>query len=167
MSGASTAERVLVLGIGNPILGDDGGGGRGARAVGDRAVGERAGPGSVEVDCVAVGGLSLMERLVGYDRAVLVDAIHGTGDPPGTLRSRTLDEVPGREATHLDSSHDVPLWVALEAGRRLGAPLPAQIMVVSVEAAVVDTFGETLTPSVADALPRAVRLVERLAGGSA
>ncbi len=160
MSGASTAERVLVLGIGNPILGDDGVGWRVAAAVG-----ERADTKALEVDCVALGGLSLMERLVGYDRAILVDAFHGSGDPPGTLRARTLDEVPGREASHLDAAHDVPLRVALAAGRALGASLPAAITVVSVEAARVDTFGEGLTPAVAAAVPGAVRLVERLAAG--
>ncbi len=167
MSGASTAERVLVLGIGNPILGDDGVGWRVAVAVGERLDVTPAGAIPVEVDCVAVGGLSLMERLVGYDRAILVDAFHGSGDPPGTLRVRTLDEVPGRETSHLDSAHDVPLGVALEAGRRLGAVLPARVDVVSVEAARVDTFGELLTPAVDAAVPGAVRLVERLVAGRA
>jgi hydrogenase maturation protease len=160
MSGASTAERVLVLGIGNPILGDDGVGWRVAAAVGERLHGD-----AVEVDCVALGGLALMERLVGYDRAILVDAFHGSGDPPGTLRAMTLDEVPGREASHLDGAHDVPLQMALTVGRKLGAALPDQITVVSVEAARVDTFGEGLTPAVAAAVPGAIRLVERLAVG--
>jgi hydrogenase maturation protease len=158
MSGASTAERVLVLGIGNPILGDDGVGWRVAGTVGEHLAGE-----GVEVDCIALGGLSLMERLVGYDRAILVDAFHGSGDPPGTVRARGLDEVPGREATHLDAAHDVPLRVALAAGRALGATLPEAITVVSVEAARVDTFDEDLSPDVAAAVPCAVRLVERLA----
>jgi hydrogenase maturation protease len=166
MSGASTAERVLVLGVGNPILGDDGVGWCVALAVGEHLAGA-AGQAAetVEVDCVALGGLSLMERLVGYDRAILVDAFHGSGDPPGTVRARTLEEVPGREASHLDAAHDVPLRVALAAGRALGATLPAAITVVSVEAEQVDTFDEGLTPDVAAAVPGAVRLVERLAAG--
>ena len=162
MSAASTAERVLVLGVGNPILGDDGVGWRVAAAVGERLDTAPPGGARVEVDCVAVGGLSLMERLLGYDRAILVDAFHGSGDPPGTLRVRRLAEVPGRETSHLDSAHDVSLRVALEAGRALGADLPERVVVVSVEAARVDTFGERLTADVDAAVPGAVRVVERL-----
>jgi len=58
----------LVVGLGNPILGDDGIGWRVADAV-------RAIKPDIEVDCLALGGLSLMERLVGYGRVIIIDSI--------------------------------------------------------------------------------------------
>jgi hydrogenase maturation protease len=162
----------LVLGLGNPILGDDGVGWVVAREVAARfglaweghGRGLVARPG-IEVDCVAVGGLSLMERLVGWGRVILVDAIHGSGDAPGTVRRRSLAEIPGREASHLDSQHDMPLAVALATGALLGAVLPETIVVVSVEAEHVDRFGEVLSPAVADAVPAAVACVLDALGG--
>ncbi|MBI5828855.1 MAG: hypothetical protein HZB20_04795 [Chloroflexi bacterium] len=63
--------KTLILGLGNPILGDD--------ALGLRVaalVRQRLPPGSaIEVDEEYWGGLRLMERLVGYDKAILIDAI--------------------------------------------------------------------------------------------
>ena len=85
----------------------------------------RRAAGQVELDRLSVGGLSLMERLVGYDRVVLVDALLGSGRP-GALSVRPLAEVACRLAGHLDSAHDVPLTEALSAGRALGARLPGR-----------------------------------------
>ncbi len=39
------------------------------------------------------GGLRLMERMIGYDRAIVVDAIC-TGAAPGTIHYLTVDMVP-------------------------------------------------------------------------
>jgi hydrogenase maturation protease len=103
-----------------------------------------------------------MERMVGYDRAILVDAIHGSGDPPGTVRVWPVESIPGREASHLDSAHDVPIVVALATGSALGATLPRRIEVVSVEATAVATFSEVLTPEVEAAIPVAAGAVLRL-----
>ena len=60
------SARTIVVGLGNPILGDDGVGWRVAQAV--QALAPEA-----DVECQALGGLSLMERLVGYQRAIIVD----------------------------------------------------------------------------------------------
>lgn len=141
----------LVLGLGNPILGDDG---VGWRVVED--VGRLVSPDAIECDCVALGGLALMERLVGYDRAILVDAIQTDGRSIGEVRQLSLEELP---SLHSDAVHDASLKAALELGRRLGAPLPGDIRIIVVEAAEVLTFGETLSAQVEAAVPGAVRMV--------
>lgn len=174
MSVGSSADRsavtpvptgvTLVVGLGNPLLADDGVGWRVVEAVRGRLAGDpalTADPAfaDVELDHLAVGGLSLMERLVGYRRAILVDAMVTGEHPPGTVRRFSIADIPGREATHLDSAHDASLAVALAAGRSLGADLPAEIAIVAVEAVRVDEFAEALTPAVAAAIPAAVEVV--------
>lgn len=159
-SGATTepSRATLVVGLGNPILGDDGVGWRVVEALADRLAVDgtaRCDAGDVELDRVAVGGLSLMERLVGYDRVVLVDAILGS-DRPGTLTVGSLAETACRLAGHLDSAHDAPLTEALSAGRALGAHLPDEINVVGIAVRQVDVFGERLSPAVAEAVDPAV-----------
>jgi hydrogenase maturation protease len=99
----------------------------------------------VEFDCISLGGLTLMERLVGYERAVLVDAIQTRDGAPGTVYRLTLEDLP---TLHADSAHDVPLRAALELGRRLGAKLPADVIIYAIEAANIWDFGETLSPEV-------------------
>ncbi len=146
----------LVIGLGNPILGDDGVGWQVAEAVqAELAAHPRPG---VEVAFAALGGLSLMERLVGYDRALIIDAIT-LGEPPGTVRCFWLDDMPGLASTHLASAHDTTLPTALALGKQMGAALPEVVQVVGVEAERLFDFSETLTPAVAAAVPEAARLV--------
>jgi hydrogenase maturation protease len=116
----------LVVGLGNPILGDDGVGWRVADALEAELAADpmlAAALGPVEIDRLSVGGLRLMERLVGYERVVLVDAALD-GRQSGTIAVGTLAEVDGRLAGHLDSAHDASLSAALDVGAALGARLP-------------------------------------------
>jgi hydrogenase maturation protease len=152
----------LVVGLGNPLLGDDGLGWRAAEQIQSQA--ERAGC-PVEVDCLAVGGLSLMERLIGYQHVILIDAISTGRLPVGSIHRLTLDDLPDLAAGHLSSAHDTTLPTAFRVGRALGMPLPDDVAIVAVEAVMTFDFTEELTPPVAAAVPQVVRLViEMLAG---
>jgi hydrogenase maturation protease len=142
----------LVIGLGNPILGDDGFGWRVAEEVRKAVEG-------VEVDCLAVGGLALMERMVGYDRVILVDAMYSGQKPPGSLACFPLSKLPDASAGHSGSAHDVSLAQALELGRRMGADLPEEVTVVAVEAENVYDFSETLSPAIQAAVPEAVDVI--------
>jgi len=66
-------EKTIVIGLGNPILTDDGVGVKIAYEL-ERAIGPNL-PSNLTITEASVGGLRLMELLIGYDRAILVDAI--------------------------------------------------------------------------------------------
>lgn len=151
---------VLVVGLGNPLLGDDGVGWRVVDAL-ERRLAEAAAPGRLpplELDRVAVGGLGLMERLIGSERAILVDALDAGPDPPGTVLVLPVERASALSG-RLDGAHDASLLAALDAGRAMAAPLPSEIVVVTVRAGRVDTFCERLSPEVARAVPAAVEAV--------
>ncbi len=145
--------KTLVLGLGNPILSDD--------SIGLRVVQElRTRLGEVpdiEVSEDYWGGLRLMERLIGFDRAIIIDAIQ-TDAEPGTIHLLSPNDIPTQRSA---SAHDVNLPTALELGRQAGAQLPhvSEILIVGVEAADVQTFDESLTPEVEGAVPQAVEAV--------
>jgi len=145
--------RTLVLGLGNPLLADDSVGLRVARRIRPRLTGRP----EIEVGEDYCGGLRLMERMIGFDRAVLIDA-RCSGGRPGTVSILPLDCAPGR---HIASSHDVDLPTAIELGRRAGASLPAieNIRIVAIEAADVLTFREACTPPVRAAIKHAADAV--------
>ncbi len=150
--------KCLVLGLGNPLLGDDGVGWRVAEQVRERVTEP-----SIEIDCHAGGGLSLMERLIGYDRALIIDAINTAQQPQGTVTCFRLEDLPSRAASHLASAHETTLSTALRVGRAMGAALPAEIIIVAIEAQNVYDFSETLSPAVARAVPQAVeRVIQQL-----
>jgi hydrogenase maturation protease len=155
--------RTLVVGLGNPVLGDDGVGWAVAEEVERRLSSEGAGDQGVEVDRLSVGGLALMERIVGYDRVVLIDAALD-GRTPGTIRVCTLAEVEGRLSGHLDSAHDATLCAALDLAVRLGARVPDDLSVVTVSARRVLEFDEHMTRPVAAAVAGAADEVMALLG---
>ena len=151
----------LVVGLGNPILGDDGVGWRVIDEVERRLV-RLADPPPVLVERLAVGGLTLMEHLVGVRRAILVDSIVIGCGVPGGVRVDALEALASRPAAHLDSGHDAPLASALAAGRALGADLPDEVLVVMVEVEPCDTFADALSPLVAEAVEPAADAVMEL-----
>jgi hydrogenase maturation protease len=146
----------LVVGLGNPLLGDDGFGWRAAEQIRQQV---ELADCSVEVDCLAVGGLSLMERLIGYQHVILIDAIFTGQWPVGSIHRLTLDDLPDQAAGHLSSAHDTTLPTAFRVGRALGMPLPDNVAIVAVEAANSFDFVEELTPLVAAAVPLVTRMV--------
>lgn len=155
--------KTLIIGLGNPLLGDDGVGWRVAEGVQDKigSCSPTVAPGT-EVDFHAGGGLSLMERLVGYDRAIVIDAVQCGRGSPGSVYSLPLESLPDPGAGHLGSAHETNLCIALQVGRLIGAHLPGQVMVVAIESRQVYDFSESLTPQVARAVEPAVRLTLEL-----
>jgi hydrogenase maturation protease len=147
---------ILVLGLGNPLLGDDGVGWRVAEEC------EKNFETRVEIDCHTGGGLSLMERLVGYDRAILIDVLTTGTEPIGTVHSFPLEELRNPATGHLMSSHDTTLQNALDSARAMGVELPRVIRVVTVESPRVYDFEDELSPSVAAAVPHAAQIVEEI-----
>lgn len=163
--------KTLVIGLGNPILGDDGVGWKVVEEVSRNLPltpypyplqGEWS---NVEVDCLSLGGLSLMERLLGYERAIIVDSMETGQSPVGTVRTFPLAALPDPMSGHSASAHDTSLVTALKTAESLGAEVPTQVDVVAVEAQNVYDFSEELSPPVAAAVPEAVQAVLNLLQG--
>jgi hydrogenase maturation protease len=142
--------KTLVLGLGNPLLKDDSVGLRVAKMLREILPQNE----QIEIDEDYWGGLRLMERMIGFDRAVIIDAIQ-TGASPGTIHILSPDDVPTQRSA---SAHDMNLPTALALGRQAGAYLPdsKDILLIGIEAADVQTFDESLSPEVEAALPHAV-----------
>lgn len=160
-----TQRRTRVIGLGNPLLGDDGFGWQVATAL-QHILDEASGPdydikSPVEVDYLSIGGLRLMEFLAGCDTAILVDAITTGQHPAGYLYDCALDDLPQLSAGHMSSTHDTSLQTALRVGRTMGVALPDTIWVIGVEIEPSFTFNEALTPLIQAAVPCAVDLVIR------
>ena len=162
------ATRVLVAGIGNIFLGDDGFGCAVAQALADTPLPEGA-----EVRDFGVGGMDLAYALSSYDGAILIDAVP-IGDAPGTLvvMEPKLDDERAEIETHAMD----PLRV-LRLARALGG-LPARTLVLGCQPArvvdpqsdeVVVELSEPVRASVAEAarLTRSLvdDLMQELTGG--
>ena len=145
--------KTIVIGLGNPILGDDGIGWKIAEELAS-VIGQDS---SIEIDTAALGGLSLMERMLGYDRVVLVDSMETGQGPVGSVQTFPLASLSDPMAGHSASAHDTSLVTALKTAESVGAEVPKRVDVVAVEAQNVYDFSEELSPPVAAAVPEAVQ----------
>ncbi len=146
----------LVLGLGNPILTDDGVGVWVAEAIAARL------PADLPIDCteVSVGGLLLMEAMLGYERVILIDALYPARGRPGTIHRLTMEDLRAISPTeHSTSPHDTSLLTALDLGHGMGLPVPAEIIIYAVEVENISDFGDTPTPAVAHAIPQVIDAV--------
>jgi hydrogenase maturation protease len=156
--------KTLVIGLGNPILGDDGVGWVVAeqirKSLTDRPM-STVDLQTVEVDCASLGGLSLMERLTDSERVILIDSIFTGRKKIGTVSQFTLSDIPDLTAGHSASAHDTSLRNALNVGRSMHIDLPedGNVFIVAIEAEAVYDFSEELSPAVAEAVPIAVNAV--------
>lgn len=146
--GEGGRKRCLVLGLGNPLRGDDG--------VGPRVVAElrrRGLPDGVAAVDGGTGGLDLLHLLEGWERAVIVDAAL-LGRNPGEFVRFTPEEAHPVGSLVSLSSHTAGLADALALAHALGQKLP-DIIIYGVQPERMD-WEEGLSPAVEAALPRLV-----------
>ncbi len=151
--------RLLVIGIGNELAGDD--------AVGLAAAGRiRASrPDGVEVVEAQREPTALIDHWTPEDSVVLVDAMR-SGAQPGTIRRFDVTRDPLPDSLDSVSTHSLALGVTIELARQLGR-MPARMVVYAVEGRQFG-IGRSMSPEcevALDALAQAV-LTERPQVGS-
>lgn len=136
----------MVLGLGNTILSDDGVGIYVAREIGKRVLDP-----NVIVKEASIGGLELLDLMVGFDRVILIDAVVTGKYEVGTLVRMRIEDLKGGTAM---ARHQVAFPEALRLGRKLKMDLPKEITIYGVEVKDIMTFGESCTPEVAASIPK-------------
>lgn len=149
------AGKVLVVGVGNELLGDEGLGMHVARSL----LAERASlPSQVDVLPAGTSLLDFVQEMSRYSRVIIVDAVHN-GQKPGTIyRVETLAEL-ARQLETLPpiSLHEWSLIETLRAAEELGL-LPAQLTLIGAEPESIAPSAE-LTPMLARAAQQIVSML--------
>lgn len=146
--------KTIIIGLGNPILTDDGVGVKVAQQL-EETIDLDAHP-DLTITEASVGGLRLMETLLGYDRVVLIDAFYLNQETthPGEIHRLSIDDLRSVSPTqHSTSAHDTSLVIALEAADKMGYKVPREFIIYAVEVENILEFSETPTPAVAKAIP--------------
>ena len=151
--------KTLVLGLGNPILSDDG---VGLRVTEELKV--KLNQPEVTVMETSMAGLDLLDVLVNFDKVIIIDAIQTRDGKVGQiyrLEPEALDA-----SQHLSTPHDVNFATALELGNRLGLDLPQRITIFAIEVQNVSYYSEECTSEVMAAIPVCVtKIIKELSGG--
>lgn len=147
------ASRILIAGIGNIFLGDDGFGSEVLRHVCGRVTGSDG----LRATDYGIGGMHLAYDLLDdWEALVLVDAIPNQGSP-GTVHVFEADHESAESSAGLDA-HGMDPATVFASLRALGGTAPRTI-VVGCEVADVDERMGLSEPALA-AVPEAVRAVE-------
>lgn len=152
--------KTLVIGLGNPILTDDGVGVKVAYEL-EKLIDLELYPNLIITEASA-GGLRLMEAMLGFERVILIDAFLLTEaeNTPGSIHRMSLDELQSISPTqHSASAHDTSLVTALETAQGLGYDTPSEVTIYAVEVENILEFSETPTPAVAAAIPQVTQMV--------
>jgi len=147
-------NRALLLGIGNPLLTDDGIGIAVARELAKRRL-----PG-IDIEEATASGIEVMEMMLDYEKVVVVDAIMMPDREPGEIMR--LEEKDFSHTVHGSSPHGVNISTAIALGRQTSPErMPKEIVFIAMQAEDVSTFGERQTKKVARKMPELVDAVVR------
>jgi len=144
--------KTLVLGLGNPILSDDGAGIRVAQEVG-----KKLNDPQITVAETSEAGLRLLDSIVGYDKVIIIDAVQTEKGQAGQIYRMEPQDF--SSAKYLSSPHQINLATALELGNVLNLAMPQKITIFAIEAEDITSFSEKCTPEVEQAIPELVKIV--------
>lgn len=146
--------KTLILGIGNPILGDDGVGCRVAQELARRINDE-----NIDVTEASASGLSLFENIAGYDKVVIIDAVETEAGDVGGIYKLGLEDLVN--TVEQDGwPHGMNFATVIEFGRRFAADqMPKEMVVFAVGTRQATEFTEQMTARVTESVPKLVDLV--------
>ena len=152
----SDKSRIVVLGLGNELLKDEG---IGVHAV--RRLRKMPGLGGVEV---VEGGIQPDAPLDygGVGKLIIVDAVLAGGEPGTIYRCRPEDV--DRVGSPLTSLHQISLLDTLRLMEQLGQK-PGEVIIIGIEPESMD-YGMEMTPRLQEKLPHVVEMVLKEAGVS-
>ena len=145
--------KIQVLGLGSPILTDDG--------VGVHIVQElmkETLPLSVTLTIGGTGGAALLDMIEDCDRLIIVDAIQ-TGAPPGTIHELSLNDIKTIQPIHFGFLHGIDFFTSIQLKKKFHQKVPPEIIVIAVEAMDIHSFSEECTPPVKNSMNQIVSLI--------
>ena len=139
--------KTILLGIGNPVLTDD--------SVGIKVAEQLSG--LVDTRVLTTTGFDVIDAVLGYERALIIDGVCA-GAKPGTILELNTREL--MADLEFSGTHNMHLGAALDLGYRLfGHEMPSEIIIFAVEVQDVVNFSTHCTPAVEAAIPELVQRV--------
>lgn len=151
-------KKCVVIGIGNPYLQDD----RAGVVVVEQL--EQGGL-ACQTEVVYTVGFEVMDKVRGYERAIIVDACK-LGNDPGAILDVTVDDI---FTTHaLVNSHAITLGTTLKTGFVcFPEEMPADIRILLIEVKEIKEFTQQMSPEVERAVDEVVERIRTMVAAMA
>jgi hydrogenase maturation protease len=146
--------KTLILGMGNPILSDDGVGLFVAKSLQNRVQG-------ADIASSALVGMNLLDTVLGYETLFVIDAMTSPSESGnggiGRLKRFSAEDRFG--TLHLFSSHGMNIFDLLEFGKQCGFQVPRLEAVYGIEIESEVAFGEELSSELQEKLPEVMEAI--------
>ncbi|MCS7203462.1 MAG: hydrogenase maturation protease [Thermodesulfovibrio sp.] len=140
--------KTIVVGIGNPNFRDDG--------VGLKIVEHFEG--LVDTVMLMNPDFKVLDKILGYDRAIIVDGVK-SGQQPGTIVE--LDPLNTFKNIYASGTHNITLFEVIRVGYTLFPDeMPKEIKIIGVEVEDVETLSGECSPKVREAIPKVVEKIK-------
>ena len=145
--------KTIVLGVGNQILGDDGVGVHIANELRKHVKDP-----DIIIDEAVTGGMNLLELILGYEKAIIIDAVRSENARDGDVKKIPLSSF---STFHACNPHDVSLFEAIKMAKKMGEDrIPKEIVIIGILMKKISCeFSEKLSPVIQDAVPKALTLI--------
>lgn len=149
MSRTSSPDSTLILGLGNPILGDDGIG----CLVADRIKTDFKTEETIEVISASVSPLRMVDEIAGKERLIIIDSVSTGSREPGTL----FEIEPSENRSSPVTTHSFSLDQLREIGASLGLAMPRYVKMYGIEIVPPKEYTSALSPGIRAKIPELVR----------
>lgn len=144
-------RKVLILGVGNLLLSDEGVGVHVANEIMKMEL-----PPDVSVVEGGTDGFRLMNVIMGFDRLIIIDAVRG-GAEPGSIYRFDLEDMSEGSDLYKTSVHQVGILEVIRLSRLVAGKTP-QTTIIGVEPKSLE-MGMELSPEIQSKMPRIIGLV--------
>jgi hydrogenase maturation protease len=145
--------KTIILGVGNQILGDDGVGVHVSNEL-KKYVKDP----NITIDEAITGGMNLLELILDFDKAIIIDAVKTGNGKNGDVKKISLKDF---STIHSCNPHDVSLFEAIKMAKKMGETrIPKEIIIIGILMKKIPCeFSEKLSSKILDAVPKAITLI--------
>jgi hydrogenase maturation protease len=149
-SGDTFSKSIVVLGVGNVLLSDEGVGVHAARKLMEMKL-----PPGVHVVEGGTDGFRLIDVVAGADRLIVIDAVK-RGEAPGSIYRFDIKDAPTYPDGYKTSVHQIGILEVVHLSELVGKT--PETTIIGVEPRSLD-LGMELSPEVVATLPRIIEIV--------
>ncbi len=139
-------SNILILGMGNDILTDDGIGIKITKVL------EKKFPyPNIVYDTLSLGGLEIIEYIKDFKTVIIIDAIKTLNGIPGTVYQFVPEDF--KETLHLSNIHDISFLTSLKLAKKLDIKTPENVHIIAIEILEDMVFSDDFTPQIQEKYP--------------
>jgi hydrogenase maturation protease len=139
-------NKILILGMGNDILTDDGIGIKITKVLEK----EFSYP-NIIYDTLSLGGLEIIEYIKDFTTVIIIDAIKTMNGIPGTVYQFVPEDF--KETLHLSNIHDISFLTSLQLAKDLEIETPKNVHIIAIEILEDMVFSDDFTPQIQEKYP--------------